>query len=618
MKAIGLGCFIVCILAYVSVFGSGHFGYYADGNEVSLPLSKAEITVLPNLQEFISWDDVFIDYPELDAQAAPIPIPPMEFYRLHLMTGVDPVVLISSMRQDVRFLFVNPVFLDDFENNIYLGRSLLVKFKSVYTDNIDTILSQRGLSRIRTLADDPTLLSVRLEGGPLSDLLAVARELHESSLVVLAAPDFIVPFRPYLNPNDEYFEDSQYNLDSLDMAMAWDATIPATPLTLAVVDDGFDLYHEDISSDRWVDGYDYVSRSDRITEDERPPDSCTYCYHGMAVAGIIASETNNDSVGIASIAGRAGIKIMGQEVFNQYAYDSLVWASTGMIAWSIIDAVILGAGIVNISWGFQYAFGDCPPNWTDINAALDIAEYWGTLVVAAAGDTCTPQRCYFLAYPACYPTVLAVGALTMMDTIAYYSQRGPDLDLVAYGGLIPTTDRMGSLGKNPGGKSNNDGKPCESHDLDYFCYFEGTSASAAQVSGVAALILQKRPNFIQNAQYVDSMRIILRCSCEDPYGRAPEDTSRISDDIGWGRINAMRALTVVSRGDCNNNNAIEVGDIVCINNFWKGIGAPQPDTLMGDANCDGYTNLADAVYLVSYIYRGGPPPKAICCRFPYR
>ena len=35
------------------------------------------------------------------------------------------------------------------------------------------------------------------------------------------------------------------------------------------------------------------------------------------------------------------------------------------------------------------------------------------------------------------------------------------------------------------------------------------------------------------------------------------------------------------------------------------------DVVCGDANADGYANVADAVYLISYIFRGGPPPASL-------
>ena len=33
---------------------------------------------------------------------------------------------------------------------------------------------------------------------------------------------------------------------------------------------------------------------------------------------------------------------------------------------------------------------------------------------------------------------------------------------------------------------------------------------------------------------------------------------------------------------------------------------------LGDANCDGSLNVSDAVYLINFIFVGGPPPGSDC------
>ena len=61
-------------------------------------------------------------------------------------------------------------------------------------------------------------------------------------------------------------------------------------------------------------------------------------------------------------------------------------------------------------------------------------------------------------------------------------------------------------------------------------------------------------------------------------------------------------------GNANGDGDISVADAVFIINFvFKGGPAPEPIE-SGDADFDGSTNLADAVYLVNYIFRGGPAP----------
>ena len=63
-------------------------------------------------------------------------------------------------------------------------------------------------------------------------------------------------------------------------------------------------------------------------------------------------------------------------------------------------------------------------------------------------------------------------------------------------------------------------------------------------------------------------------------------------------------------GDANGDDAANLADAVyLISYIFKGGDAPAPIEA-GDANCDSITNLADAVYLVNYVFNGGPAP---CC-----
>ena len=63
-------------------------------------------------------------------------------------------------------------------------------------------------------------------------------------------------------------------------------------------------------------------------------------------------------------------------------------------------------------------------------------------------------------------------------------------------------------------------------------------------------------------------------------------------------------------GDADGDGAISVADAVYVINYvFKGGPAPRP-LQAGDANCGGSTDLADAVYLINYIFKGGPQP---CC-----
>jgi len=49
--------------------------------------------------------------------------------------------------------------------------------------------------------------------------------------------------------------------------------------------------------------------------------------------------------------------------------------------------------------------------------------------------------------------------------------------------------------------------------------------------------------------------------------------------------------------------------------FWPGLEIGGPAYVCGDATGNGEADIADAVYLVSYLFRNGPPPE--CPPFPY-
>ena len=61
-------------------------------------------------------------------------------------------------------------------------------------------------------------------------------------------------------------------------------------------------------------------------------------------------------------------------------------------------------------------------------------------------------------------------------------------------------------------------------------------------------------------------------------------------------------------GDDNCDGRITVADVVYeINYLFKGGPAPLPPEV-GDVNCDNRHTVADVVYKINYLFKGGPPP----------
>jgi hypothetical protein len=81
--------------------------------------------------------------------------------------------------------------------------------------------------------------------------------------------------------------------------------------------------------------------------------------------------------------------------------------------------------------------------------------------------------------------------------------------------------------------------------------------------------------------------------------------------IPWEFTTAQDDVAIC--GDANGDNQVNVGDAVYVINYvFKGGPAPNP-LCAGDANGDGQVNVGDAVYLISYVFKGGPPPVNDCC-----
>jgi hypothetical protein len=64
----------------------------------------------------------------------------------------------------------------------------------------------------------------------------------------------------------------------------------------------------------------------------------------------------------------------------------------------------------------------------------------------------------------------------------------------------------------------------------------------------------------------------------------------------------------IPRGNVNCDGQINVSDVIYIINYlFKGGPSPIPME-NGDVNCDGKVNVTDVIYLLNYLFKGGPQP----------
>lgn len=88
--------------------------------------------------------------------------------------------------------------------------------------------------------------------------------------------------------------------------------------------------------------------------------------------------------------------------------------------------------------------------------------------------------------------------------------------------------------------------------------------------------------------------------------------------VNWSGLNhnlteiVRHSFTVPVRqfvcGDADSNGSVEIFDAIYLINYIFRDGPPPSLFAVGDANCDSAINISDAVYLIVYIFSGGPAP----------
>jgi subtilisin family serine protease len=154
----------------------------------------------------------------------------------------------------------------------------------------------------------------------------VLRILVICSLVVPA----VIGMSSHASASNDRYTSRQWPLKRVGAEKAW-ATGRGKGITIAIVDSGVDLHHEDLKG-AFVPGYDFVDG------DSDPSDRFG---HGTHVAGIAAARANN-GIGIAGVAPEA--KIMPVRVL-----DDSGSGSGGDVDAGIHWAVDHGADVVNLS-----------------------------------------------------------------------------------------------------------------------------------------------------------------------------------------------------------------------------------------------------------------------------
>lgn len=391
----------------------------------------------------------------------------------------------------------------------------------VSEERLRALMDPLGLMILEKTAWRDGNYTLRIPGDGSIDAIAAAEALRVHEEIVYAEPDLIGEGPALAAPDDPLFAPHQWNLDNtnqqaawrkdvdLDAPEAWEIVRASLAVTVAVLDDGFQMDHPDYQMN-----LDRANAKDFVDGDSIPAPVGTD-KHGTNCLGIAAAIRDNGE-GIAGVAG--GAKILPVRIWGGGFYSTQAMADG--IGW----AMMKGASVISNSW---HTINDLP-SW-QIAAAIREAvtkgrSGRGCVVVFAAGNADVAQ----LAWPAQLDDVISVGATTYCDTRksnvpmscdgehGWGSCYGAGLDVAAPGVAVTTTTTGGG----------------------YRFDFNGTSAAAPHVAGLSALLIRMFPTYTEA-----EIRARIQDTCDRVGGYRYDPVTGVSPELGHGRINVYRAVS---------------------------------------------------------------------------
>lgn len=330
----------------------------------------------------------------------------------------------------------------------------------------------------------PTVGPIAPAYGPIS-AIRTTDTISTTLYLPLVMRNHVVP----VYPNDPAYEGGdQWGLNKIEGPKAWGITTGSSQVIIAVIDSGVDLDHPDLQN-KVVAGWDFVN-NDAYPDDDHS--------HGTHVAGIAAAATNN-ALGVAGVSWDA--RIMPVKVLDSGGSGYMDDVIAGMEY-----AADHGAQVLNLSLGSVTSS-------SALQDAVNYARNRGAVVIAAAGNCgsgCIIGGQYYynpLMYPASCQNVVGVAATTSTDGWASFSEHNTYVDLSAPG--------VGIYSTIPNG----------------YGYKDGTSMATPFVSGLAALVLSRWPD------YTPSQVETALFNNADDLGSSGRD-----DYFGYGRVNAFSTL----------------------------------------------------------------------------
>ncbi len=335
----------------------------------------------------------------------------------------------------------------------------------------------------------------------------------------------------------------------------WEAAqIGSRDVRVAVLDTGIDLTHPEVNaSSNIAAGADMIANRARSGDgdgiDADAQDAGDRCgaaaedsQHGTHVAGTIGAANTNDRVGVAS--GAWNVTIVPVRVLGRCGGE-LADIVSG-IRWAAgIAPVITAQGlqlnnptpadIINMSLTIQ---APCP---AAMQAAIDDAVANDVVVVVAAGNKANQAS---LCAPANCNNVIVVGAGDARGGLSFYSNFGPQLDILAPGGdVFADSDSDGRPDGVLSTRATTTGcyDPVNQNSTErcYYSFLQGTSMATPHVS--AALALLAAQTGLRGRALEDALFTRAVTPFPDGFGQIDCARSQNASPLGAGSSTCARA-----------------------------------------------------------------------------
>ena len=512
--------------------------YYYKGEKIPLRLDRQSLTVSMfkgftksslrglNIKKINAQNSEGIEYSTIEYQTKP--------------TDKEYNQNLKKLKNNGSVRTVSPNFIGKNGEKIGMSDYFYVKLKK--PSDFEKLKQLAKENHVRIIEQNrfmPLWYTLRCTKRTKRNTLEVANSFFEMGLFSSSSPDFLEnhtllspnnadlhlrqlrqtntdndPEEPEPCSNDPDFDklwglrnDANPSID-INACEAWEIT-EGEGVTVAVCDTGIELTHDDL--------VDNISSISYDSESDSSP-SIVFTEHGTSMAGVIGAikDNNIQVVGVAPQSTLVSVSNSHSSTVNSRMKraNSINWA------WQN------GADVINNSW-FSSQFDVIDDAIS--NALTQGRNGKGTVLVFASGN----HRKTVISYPAnSNPNIISVGAMDSLGFRYSFSNYGDELDVVAPGkNILSTSTNNGTATSN------------------------GTSHSAAFVSGVAALVLSVNPCLTghQVNDIIEQTAQKINPKTEDGMDRYSYTTHESKpngtwdNEVGYGLVDAYAAVQLAQQ-----------------------------------------------------------------------